>query len=136
MVPIESRATALLALTGDTDFVKDLKGRARRMGLEVNEWGLWKSLHSPTPTIDSPSASGVTTTTTTVGEVARQRGRPKGSVKDREERGEKGGSGGWEKIQVETEEEVLNELGMGWVEPARRNFGLLASATTGGVRVR
>lgn len=74
----------MLALTGDAEFNRDLRQRAHRMGLHLNEWGLWRW--------DDAAA--------------------------------------WARVPVETEADVLSELGLGWVEPARRNFGLLGLGKT------
>jgi DNA polymerase beta len=35
------------------------------------------------------------------------------------------GGGFWELVRAETEEEVLRELGMEYVEPTKRNFSLV-----------
>ncbi|GAW01126.1 dna polymerase beta [Lentinula edodes] len=42
MAPMPSKATALLFLTGDVEFVRDMRMRADRMGLVLNEFGLWR----------------------------------------------------------------------------------------------
>ncbi|KAJ3934269.1 MAG: hypothetical protein NXY57DRAFT_959165 [Lentinula lateritia] len=56
IAPMPSKATALLFLTGDVEFVRDMRMRADRMGFVLNEFGLWtwNDLDSwslvPTPT--------------------------------------------------------------------------------------
>jgi len=41
-VPKKCQGAALLALTGDLEFVKDICDRAHRLALHFNEYGLWK----------------------------------------------------------------------------------------------
>lgn len=41
-VPRRCKGAALVTLTGDSDFVTDILGRAHRLGLCLNEYGLWK----------------------------------------------------------------------------------------------
>ncbi|KAJ3812634.1 hypothetical protein F5876DRAFT_63804 [Lentinula aff. lateritia] len=55
IAPVPSKATALLFLTGDVEFVRDMRMRADRMGMVLTEFGLWTwDEHSwslvPTPT--------------------------------------------------------------------------------------
>jgi len=40
--PIGSKGGALLLLTGDDEFVSDIQSRASKLGLNLNEYGLWK----------------------------------------------------------------------------------------------
>ncbi|KAL4081252.1 hypothetical protein J3A83DRAFT_4427322, partial [Scleroderma citrinum] len=82
-VPKQYQGAALLALTGDLEFVKDICDRAHRLGLHFNEYGLWKWCE--------------------------------------EER--------WEFMHGDNEEEIFRELGMEYIEPARRNFGFLTTTT-------
>ncbi|KAJ3556503.1 hypothetical protein NM688_g1994 [Phlebia brevispora] len=42
LVPFMARGAALLSLTGDTEFNRDLRLRAQRLGLHLNEYGLWR----------------------------------------------------------------------------------------------
>ncbi|KAJ2927491.1 hypothetical protein H1R20_g9607, partial [Candolleomyces eurysporus] len=48
-MPQKSRATALLALTGDDDLNRYMRKRAERMGMLLNEYGLWKWNFSEPP---------------------------------------------------------------------------------------
>ncbi|KAJ7274211.1 hypothetical protein C8J57DRAFT_1314939 [Mycena rebaudengoi] len=87
LVAQKSRGAALLALTGDTEFNRDLRIRAHRLEMHLNEFGLWRW------------------------------------NKNLDEKLE--GGGFWELVRAETEEEVLRELGMEYVEPTKRNFSLV-----------
>jgi len=40
--PKGSKGAALLALTGDRDFFSDIQSRAAKLGMYLNEYGLWK----------------------------------------------------------------------------------------------
>lgn len=84
MHPWGSKATALLAHTGDARFTRDARCKARKMGMHLDDSGLWRWAEAAAG--DGP------------------------------------GGGRWERVETETEEDVLRELGMEWVEPARRNF--------------
>ncbi|KAF8214937.1 hypothetical protein K438DRAFT_1659786 [Mycena galopus ATCC 62051] len=90
LVAQKSRGAALLALTGDIDFNRDLRVRAAKVGMHLNEFGLWR-------------------------------------WNDNEE---EPAEGFWELVRAETEEEVLKELGMDYVEPTKRNFSSLADAVS------
>lgn len=91
MIAQKSRGAALLALTGDTDFNRDLRIRASKIGLHLNEYGMWRWNENE--------------------EVPHE--------------------GFWELVRAETEEEVLKELGMEYVEPVKRNFSALGVGMKG-----
>jgi DNA polymerase beta len=42
LAPTKSNGAALLALTGDKEFNIDIRNKATRLGLFLNEFGLWK----------------------------------------------------------------------------------------------
>lgn len=42
LVPLRSHGAALLALTGDNDFKRELRAKAVKMNMVLNEFGLWK----------------------------------------------------------------------------------------------
>ncbi|KAI0920070.1 hypothetical protein AcV5_007929 [Taiwanofungus camphoratus] len=42
LAPMKSRGAALLALTGDVDFNRNLRARATKLGMHLNEFGLWR----------------------------------------------------------------------------------------------
>ncbi|KAJ6611427.1 hypothetical protein B0H10DRAFT_2056629 [Mycena sp. CBHHK59/15] len=89
LVAQKSRSAALLALTGDTEFNRDLRIRASKLGMHLNEFGLWRW----------------------------------NEYSDGKE--DRSTIGYWELVRAETEEEVLQELGMDYVEPTKRNFSLV-----------
>ncbi|KAJ7160060.1 hypothetical protein C8R46DRAFT_1106854 [Mycena filopes] len=95
LVAQKSRGAALLALTGDTDFNRDLRIRAAKLGLHLNESGLWRWNEDPS------------------------------EDEDTEEDAEADARGFWELVRAETEEAVLRELGMEYVEPTKRNYTAL-----------
>jgi DNA polymerase beta len=41
-MPSASRGAALVGLTGDTEFNRHLRGKAIKLGMRLNELGLWK----------------------------------------------------------------------------------------------
>ncbi|KAJ7451680.1 hypothetical protein FB451DRAFT_1283983 [Mycena latifolia] len=84
LVAQKSRGAALLALTGDTEFSRSLRIRASRLGMHLNEIGLWRW-----------------------------------NADEEEE------TGFWELVRAETEEELMQTLGMEYVEPVKRNFALV-----------
>ena len=89
MHPWGSRATALLAQTGDPRFTRDIRLKARKMGMHLDEFGLWHWAETAGTAGEGPDG------------------------------------GRWERVETETEEDVLHELGMEWVDPTRRNFQFL-----------
>ncbi|KAJ6585344.1 hypothetical protein B0H19DRAFT_1109284 [Mycena capillaripes] len=91
LVAQKSRGAALVSLTGDTDFICDTRIRAHKVGMLLNEYGLWRW----------------------------------------NENEEEPHEGFWELVRAETEEEVLREVGMEYVEPTKRNFAALGKVVTG-----
>ena len=89
--PVKSKGAALLALTGDVEFTRHVRGRALALGLHLNEFGLWRW---------QVNGNG---------------------LEHSDDAGEDDG-GFWELVRAESEEEILNELGMEYVEPEKRNF--------------
>ena len=87
LAPWSSRGAALLQLTGDIEFNRDIRAKAIGMDMHLNEFGLWRWSNGLNGKRD-----------------------PKADTKF------------WELVKAETEEEILNELGMGYVEPVKRNF--------------
>lgn len=93
MVPWKSRGAALLALTGDTEFNRDIRTRAINLGMHLNEFGLWRWQSNGFERVN-------------VGAEAER-------APD---------TGYWELVKADTEEEILRELGLDFVEPTKRNF--------------
>ncbi|KAJ7022732.1 hypothetical protein C8F04DRAFT_233117 [Mycena alexandri] len=102
LVAQKSRGAALLSLTGDTDFIRDLRIRAMKIGLHLNEFGLWR-WNTEEDSDGDPESSGL----------------------EENEEEEAEGRGFWELVRAETEEEVLGELGMEYIEPTKRNYAAL-----------
>ncbi|KAJ6504614.1 hypothetical protein C8R47DRAFT_1102923 [Mycena vitilis] len=91
LVAQKSRGAALVGLTGDVDFNRDARMRATKLGMHLNEFGLWRW----------------------------------------NENEEEPHEGFWELVRAETEEEVLREVGMDYVEPTKRNFSALGKVAKG-----
>lgn len=100
MVPIKSRGAALLALTGDAEFNCHLCTRATKLGLLLNEYGLWRWNHEASSGSDMGPLDSEQSDHELVG-------------------------GHWELIKTESEEDILLELGLDYVSPERRNYGFL-----------
>jgi DNA polymerase beta len=96
LVPWKSRGAALLALTGDIEFNRHIRVRAGNLGMHLNEFGLWRWQSN---TSEEPDV---------------------GTEEDIE------GKGFWELMKADTEEDILTELGMEWIEPTKRNFVFVA----------
>jgi DNA polymerase beta len=101
LVPWRSRGAALLALTGDIEFNKDIRIKAGQLGMHLNEFGLWRWQSNGSG--DEPEAE---------------------AEEDMEHKGF------WELMKADTEEDILAELGMEWIEPTKRNFGFVVGKPT------
>ncbi|KAK0441644.1 hypothetical protein EV421DRAFT_633747 [Armillaria borealis] len=113
LVPWGCRGPALLALTGDMEFVRQVHDRADKLGLFLDGNGLWR-WHG------NENFDGATP-------LKRRRGRPPSDAKtDDESRGK------WELITQGSEKDILAELGMAYVEPSKRNYSYLLSKVTNG----
>lgn len=105
LAPMKSKGAALLALTGDKEFNIDIRSKAARLGLFLNEFGLWRWTSDPSLPADTEE-------------------------------------GYWTFVEGESEDAVLRELGMNYVEPIKRNFTYLtnsdldASTVKKGIRQR
>ncbi|KAJ7079734.1 hypothetical protein B0H15DRAFT_857858 [Mycena belliarum] len=111
LVAQKSRGAALLALTGDTEFNRDLRIRASRLGMHLNEFGLWRWNEKT----DEDSE-----------EEYKFRAMVRGEIEPEEvPEAPDDECGFWELVHGETEEELMRELGMDYVEPIKRNFALV-----------
>ncbi|KAF8895626.1 hypothetical protein BD779DRAFT_1668869 [Infundibulicybe gibba] len=97
--PMKSRGAALLALTGDAEFTRDIRTRALRRGMHLDEYGLWRWNPEVLTTEAEAPVQGVEP-------GAHERGF-------------------WELVRANTEEEILGVLGTEYVGPERRNFAYL-----------
>jgi DNA polymerase beta len=93
LVPWKSRGAALLALTGDIEFNRDIRTKAINLGMHLNEFGLWRW---------------------------QSNGSEEAHVNEGAERASE--TGYWELVKADTEEQILRELGMDFIEPTKRNF--------------
>jgi len=99
LLPLPSKGAALLANTGDSDFHSFVRTTASRMGLQLNELGLWRWKEVPRAACDAEDASP-------------SEARPSAS-------------GYWELLASRSEEDILEELGLDYVEPENRNFSFV-----------
>ncbi|KDQ62601.1 hypothetical protein JAAARDRAFT_203697 [Jaapia argillacea MUCL 33604] len=115
LAPLQSKASALLSLTGDLDFNRDMRSRAAKMGMHLNEFGLWRWV----PSGDSTGASEATE----VANASASSSKTKLSSKGEEDAD---ACGIWEHVPTDSEASLLTELGVEWIEPEKRNFGFLS----------
>lgn len=94
LAPFKSKAAALLALTGDAEFLRDAQTRALEQRMHLSEYGLWQWV-----SLDSPRYED---------------------------------EGKWERMEVASEQELFEKLGMAWVEPEKRNFGFVVGRAASG----
>ena len=109
-IPKQSRGSALLALTGDEDYVLDCTRKAVQAGLYLNEWGLWE--WEP----DSQSLSRFKTSDAPHAKTSL------GAIWGSETEADKGR---WVQLETTEEEQVLNAIGVDYVPPNKRNFRFL-----------
>jgi DNA polymerase beta len=99
LVPLKSEGAGLIAFTGDLQFKKYLLLRAVKMGLYLNEFGLWKWCSNNTTQPQNSAAPSET-----------------GSRQE----------GYWRLIKARTEQNIFEHLDMEYIEPHRRNFDFVA----------
>lgn len=87
-------------MTGDLEFNRHIRTLASKQGLHLNEFGLWRWRPKSADTKQIPDLSDDTA------------------------------EGNWEFVVGETEEEVLKELGMNYIEPEKRNFAFIIKSGT------
>ncbi|TFK70959.1 Nucleotidyltransferase [Pluteus cervinus] len=111
LAPQKSIGSALLALTGDSDFLRHLRLRAWRVGMYLDEYGLWRwnSRNGNSGEPDVP--------------VAPEASDDRATLEEEEDTVERGH---WKLMRTHTEEEILVELGLDWVPPERRNLAYLS----------
>lgn len=117
MAPWGSRGAALLSSTGDRLFVMDMRYTAQRLGMYLDDFGLWRWTETnpddgTSPTPSSPLISN-----------------PSPLSPDIKAKGH------WVLVAGETEESIFEELNRPFVEPPKRNFGFL-NDNTGMPRLR
>ncbi|KAH8984406.1 hypothetical protein EDB92DRAFT_2000020 [Lactarius akahatsu] len=97
LAPLGSRGAAQLALTGDEEFLRIARLAAARHGMHLDEYGLWRW--------HAPAEAALETHSPDDDDIC---------------------AGYWELVEGENEERILDELALGFVPPARRNFRFLA----------
>lgn len=113
---MKSRGAALLALTGDTDFNRDIRMKAIKLGMHLNEFGLWRWNPSSTP---PPSTTGSKSTPKKAELKSKSKEIDPDPEKEEDEdlesadMGLDSNNGFWELVRVDTEEEILESLG--WI---------------------
>ena len=101
-MPMPSEASAFLAFTGDTQFNLDCRTHAKRKGMHLNEYGLWRpKLHDISPTQTDFDNKG----------------------SDWDKSREFGTE--WELVETPDEAALLQELDMRYIIPERRNLSNL-----------
>lgn len=96
LIPQKSRATALLALTGDGEFNRDIRSRASQLGMLLNLHGLWKWYPNGQVTAESQELNAIEENHSVMGF--------------------------WGLLKVSTEEDIFAELGLDYIDPHKRNF--------------
>ncbi|KAF7327826.1 Carboxylic ester hydrolase [Mycena kentingensis (nom. inval.)] len=105
LVAQKSRGAGLIAFTGDTDFNRELRMRAHKMGLHLNEFGLWRWNDNGLVASDAESS-----------------GSDSESGSDSDTPRAPAHKGFWELLRTETEEGILSELGIKYLEPSERDY--------------
>lgn len=103
MVSSKSKGAALLCTTGDSEYVKYVKDEANKLGLILNEYGLWQ-FHPNDPSI-RPA------------EIRAQLGKSNKAMLSKLLT-----DGYWELLPSDTEEQILEYLDLPYVRPDKRNF--------------
>ncbi|OCH92627.1 Nucleotidyltransferase [Obba rivulosa] len=91
LMPLQSRGAAFLALTGDATLNREMRLRALKQGMFLNEYGLWRWHNN---------------------------GNGNGADAGEEANGEQ--KGYWELVEAEREEKIMGLIGMKYLEPAQR----------------
>ncbi|KAI0301229.1 hypothetical protein B0F90DRAFT_1628793, partial [Multifurca ochricompacta] len=130
LAPLKSRGAAQIILTGDEEFVRIARLAAARLGMHLDEYGLWRwhtseeaalesqtSTSTPTPT-SSPSSPSTSSLSSGSGF-----GLPSSSSTT----DTTAPTGYWELVEGESEDRILDELELGPIAPHRRNFRFLTS---------
>ncbi|KAI0784827.1 hypothetical protein C8Q75DRAFT_809716 [Abortiporus biennis] len=105
-VPFDCIGAALLASTGDSAYYSDLREHARKLGMWLNEYGLWRKLDKPTSDARVIPNSDEHWNFMPISPLIVEPGE-------------------YELVASSSEQAILEELGKPYVEPARRNFAFL-----------
>lgn len=107
----------MLSLTGDAHLNRHLRLKAIKMGMHLNEFGLWKWVPNTPPHAEEQKAKADS--------VAVEEPEADAEIAEETEEGKRP-SGFWQLTQARTEEEIFEELGFDFIEPNRRNFAFLS----------
>lgn len=107
---MKSRGAAMIALTGDIELNRHLRLKASKIGMHLNEFGLWRWVSNGPLDVEADE----------LGEAEANTEEQAGETSDREPR-----RGFWQLVRATTEEEIFEELGVDFVEPQRRNFAFI-----------
>ncbi|KAJ3968516.1 hypothetical protein EV361DRAFT_870795 [Lentinula raphanica] len=119
IAPMHSRATAILCLTGDAEFVRDMKSRAKRMGMVLNEFGLWTYEEDPVKEEGEEGEENENQEKQDTSKFLSRRGPGRPKLKEDQ--------GRWTLIPTPTEESLFASLGLDYVPPEKRNYSFLLS---------
>ncbi|KAH6911580.1 hypothetical protein BKA70DRAFT_1423309 [Coprinopsis sp. MPI-PUGE-AT-0042] len=125
LVPQKSRAAGLLQFTGDDGLLRDLKTSAEKLGRHLDEFGVWKWIRR-TPVASPSEAPSLEVTPSPTSELSEDTSSPPPPPPPPPTFS--GGSGYWSLVKTETEEDIFEELGHPFVEPAKRNFDFISAA--------
>ncbi|KAF5343216.1 hypothetical protein D9758_013424 [Tetrapyrgos nigripes] len=115
LVPQKSRSAALLSLTGDSEFVRDMRLRANKMGMHLDEFGLWRW-----------NSTGLKTENGTPEvEEEEEASDPDSGSEASEDSSPSSSSGRYTLIPTPTEQSIFDELGIPFVHPEKRNYSYL-----------
>jgi len=111
LAPLKSRGAAQIVLTGDEEFVRIARLAAARLGMYLDEYGLWRWHSSEEAVLESQSQFEFQ------------------SQSDADTNAQQGPQNGgyWELVEGESEDRILGEIELGAIAPHRRNFRFLAS---------
>lgn len=115
-MPQPSQAAAFLALTGDTQFNLDCRKRAKSRGMHLNEFGLWR-----------PKFQDISTWPTKTDFDDRVFFWNKNQEHDSGLASPPNDQTQWELVETPDEAALLQELGMAYISPERRNLANLNS---------
>jgi DNA polymerase beta len=126
-MPQKSRATALLALTGDDDLNRYMRKRAERKGMLLNEHGLWKwnfSEASKEAEADSPNNEPSNSSEPSAGVSAD--GVASAAIGKVDNSSLLATGGYWGMVKTPEEADVFKALEMQLIDPSKRNWGFLS----------
>jgi len=109
LAPLKSRGAAQIVLTGDEEFVRIARIAAARLGMYLDEYGLWRWHSSEEAVLESQSQFQIQSNADTSAQHRPQNG------------------GYWELVEGESEDRILDEIELGAIAPHRRNFRFLTS---------